>query len=263
MAQTRFETFNAPAMYTATRTLLYVSGHTTDIAMDSGDGVSLTVPICESFTLHHAILRLAGRDLAEHASAEREIARDISEKLCYVGVDYDTELKSTDKEKTCELPDGNIITVGAKRFRFVKVLFQPSFTVEEASGFHDTSFQSKMKCDVNIRKNLYANVVLSSGTNMFQWIFENMTKELTALASSTMKLICGWSTRVKVLGMDLRIYRGAARKRSLPRCSVSLHASAQQESQCISRAAFPPELCTLGRCAPQVQPSASTISQDA
>ena len=63
-AQTRFETFNAPAMYTATRTLLYVSGRTTDIVMDSGDGLSLTVPIYESFTLNHAILRLAGRDLA-------------------------------------------------------------------------------------------------------------------------------------------------------------------------------------------------------
>ena len=106
-----------PAMYMATQTVLYVSGRTTD--------VSHTVPICESDTLHHTILRVAGRDLTEYlmkhhtdrgysftASAEREIARDFIEKLCCIGVDYDTELKKTDKEKTCELPDGNI-TVGA------------------------------------------------------------------------------------------------------------------------------------------------------
>ena len=42
---------------------------------------------------------------------------------------------------------------------------------KEASGIHDTSFQSNMKCDVDIRKDLYANVVLSGGTTMFQGTF--------------------------------------------------------------------------------------------
>ena len=64
-----------------------------------------------------------------------------------------------------------------------------------------------MKCAMYIRTKSYANAVLSSGMTMFQWIFEHMTKELTALAPSTMKLICGWSTRVEILGMDLRIHR--------------------------------------------------------
>merc|ERR1712014_63195 len=45
-----------------------------------------------------------------------------------------------------------------------------------------------MKCDVDIRKDLYANVVLSGGTTMFAGIGERMTKELTALAPSTMKI---------------------------------------------------------------------------
>ena len=44
------------------------------------------------------------------------------------------------------------------------------------------------RCDVDIRKDLYANVVLSGGTTMFQGIGERMTKELTALAPSTMKI---------------------------------------------------------------------------
>merc|ERR1712194_601116 len=45
-----------------------------------------------------------------------------------------------------------------------------------------------MKTDVDIRKDLYANVVLSGGTTMFAGIGERMTKELTALAPSTMKI---------------------------------------------------------------------------
>jgi actin len=37
----------------------------------------------------------------------------------------------------------------------------------EAPGIHDTTFNSIMKCDVDIRKDLYSNIVLSGGTTMF------------------------------------------------------------------------------------------------
>ena len=45
-----------------------------------------------------------------------------------------------------------------------------------------------MKCDVDIRKDLYANTVLSGGTIMHPGITDRMQKEITVLAPSTMKI---------------------------------------------------------------------------
>ena len=60
--------------------------------------------------------------------------------------------------------------------------FQPSFLGMETAGIHETAYNSIMKCDIDIRKDLYANTVLSGGTTMYPGIADRMQKEITALA---------------------------------------------------------------------------------
>jgi actin-related protein len=70
LTQIMFEVFSVPKLYLQMQAVcaLYASGRSTGCVLDSGDGVTHTVPIYEGFAIPHAInqLKLAGSDMTTY-----------------------------------------------------------------------------------------------------------------------------------------------------------------------------------------------------
>uniref|UniRef100_A0ACD5YV24 Uncharacterized protein n=1 Tax=Avena sativa TaxID=4498 RepID=A0ACD5YV24_AVESA len=213
MTEVMFETFHVPAMYVAVDGVLamYASGRTTGTVVACGDGVSTAMSIYEGYALPDATHRLdiAGHDLTDalvkrlaeggysfRTTAEWEIVRDIKEKLAYVSLDYEQEMETARTqgdllvEKRYELPDSKVIRISHERFTCTEILFQPSL---EGAGIHEIANESIINCNhreerVVDKEILYGNIVLSGGTTMIPGFADRMTKEITALAPSDVRV---------------------------------------------------------------------------
>lgn len=203
MMQNMFETFNVPGYMAVIQGVLAVHacGRVTGASLDIGDGVCNATAVFEGYALPYSKMRLdvTGRDLTEYLMkilsergydfvnhSEREIFRDIKEKLCYTSFDFDADMETAAStstiDRTYEMPDGSTITIGNERFRCAEALFQPEFLGHESCGIHEGFYKSVVKCPQEIHQSLYSSIVLSGGTTMFPGFPERFEKELIRLA---------------------------------------------------------------------------------
>ncbi|RVD83809.1 uncharacterized protein DFL_005583 [Arthrobotrys flagrans] len=209
-AQIFFETFNVPALFTSVQAVLslYASGRTTGIVLDSGDGVSHAVPVYEGFAVPSAIRRIdvAGRDVTEHlqtllrksgavfhTSAEKEVVRQIKEKASYIALDPKKEEKEwagggVGKIEDYKLPDGNILKLGAERFRAPEILFDPEIIGLEYQGIHQILVDAISRTDMDLRKALFGNIILSGGSTLTKGFGDRLLGEIRRLAVKDMKI---------------------------------------------------------------------------
>lgn len=164
MTTIMFETFQVKNMFVAIQAVLslYAAGRTTGLVCDSGDGVTHTVPVYEGYSIPHAIekMEIAGRLLTDFmqkllldvgesltSSAEREIVRDIKEKLCFVPADYEAEYAvantSSEHDKNYTMPDKRVIIVpGTVRMTAPELLFKPELNGKSCKSIHALAWQS-------------------------------------------------------------------------------------------------------------------------
>ena len=69
---------------------------------------------------------------------------------------------------------------------------------KESKGVDEYLFDTIMTCDIDLRKDLFANIVMSGGTTMYQGLSERLQKELTRLTPP--------STQVRVIAPPERKY---------------------------------------------------------
>ncbi|KAH0788449.1 actin [Histomonas meleagridis] len=207
MIQIMFETFNVRGFYVGVQAVftLFSLGKTTGIVWDAGEGYSYSVPIYESFPLPHAILHnsISGFDLTnllrqmlinngcDESILKPSAIRSMKEHICSVSYDFQTDIQKAEKVKSpresYRLPDGTV-TYGTEAIRCPEALFTPSIANSQSNGVHQMIHTSLDRCDMDVRKEMYSNIVLSGGTSMFKGLPERMEKEIIALATPSMKV---------------------------------------------------------------------------
>eukprot|EP00041_Stephanoeca_diplocostata_P022556 m.539834 g.539834 ORF g.539834 m.539834 type:complete len:1135 (-) comp22093_c0_seq3:103-3507(-) len=203
--QVLFETFNVPALYMmpAPALALYSSGRTTGVSVAIGPTTVSVVPVYEGHVLHHAVLTapyggetvtdflmkiLTERGYSFTTTAERDIIRDIKETLCFAAADFEHSLSTDVTEKSYELPDGQCISIGNELFRAPEIFFAPGITGLESAGIHDLVYSAIMKADVDVRKDFYANIVVSGASSLIPGLVPRLQDEISRLAPSSMKI---------------------------------------------------------------------------
>lgn len=126
------------------------------------------------------------------STAEREIVRDMKERVACVAQDFAgltaVAVARDGTHETYELPDGQMLMLGAERFRCAEELFQPELVGRDVLGLHQCVAQAAADCEADLRRELFGHVCLSGGTSMLPGLARRLTQEVTNVAPSGVRV---------------------------------------------------------------------------
>jgi len=96
-----------------------------------------------------------------------------------------------------KLPDGSVIHVGSEKFRAVECLFNPALIGREALGVPALLVQCISRCDLDLRRTLFAHITLAGGSTLFDGFGDRLLSEVRRLAPR--------DTRIKIWAPPDRI----------------------------------------------------------
>lgn len=153
MIQIMFETYNVPSLYMTLGALMtmHALNQDTGIVLHAGHSQTYAIPVMKNVICGPGskLLGFNGRDanqllidLMTHRGYymymtfdERYTVQQVKEQISFVSQDLKSDLNtctvSSSLEKSFELPDGNVITLGSERFECLEPFFTPSLYCEE------------------------------------------------------------------------------------------------------------------------------------
>ena len=219
MVQIWFEEFCSPAVYVGMQPVLALgsTGRLTGLSCDSGSATTSIVPVYEGHALPYAVPKceLSGADVTDFlmkllnetsgnqftTTADRQIVHDMKEKLCYVALNYETEVETMyanlDLKQSYELPDGKSIVIGKERFEAPELFFKPSLIGYEMSSLPETMYRAISRCNVDLRRDLLHNINISGGNSMLPGFASRVRKELELLVKPDIRVeVCAEANRI-------------------------------------------------------------------
>lgn len=198
IAQIMFESFNVPSLYIGKQAplSLYTASRTTGLVVESGHGVTCISPIQDGYSINSAVSRLnfGGSDLTDYLRAlltevgfyaedyaDREIVREIKETCCRVGSEEDPIARY-------RLPDGEFIVLKSQVTRCPELIFAPGDWGSDQLGLSELIYSSVSGCAANLRRELYRNILLTGGNNLFPGITDRVISEVSKKVPNSVRV---------------------------------------------------------------------------
>lgn len=252
-----FEGFQVPLYYSVSNPLLvlYSSGKVNGMVVDSGEGQTSVVPVCDGSIVTHAqtthnlagqtLTQLLLKDLKQRPGGSSPLvtpafAQDIKEKYLRVSLNFEKDLKlfqtgsknpvqatlamgnntsmgtsggllsnpmnqknneaSSNSSKgpaphinnstVVKLPDNSELDLGSASIRIPEVLFQPQIANLPEPGVHELVFDCMLKNDLDFRRELANNLIVTGGNTLFSNYNDRLQRELSMLLPSILKIRC-------------------------------------------------------------------------
>ena len=174
------------------------------VALESGEGVTQSCVIYEGYAIPNSFERYdyGGREVSNYlgeilkkmgyffeTSAEKQIIKEIKEKYCWAIPSNVPEIeKKFNEPENHFLPDGNVIKLGIERIYPAEILYKPDIIGLECPGFHEMIFNSMNNVDIELRKTLCENILLSGGNTAIKGTQNKVFSEINNLINQNVKI---------------------------------------------------------------------------
>ncbi|VDL93246.1 unnamed protein product [Schistocephalus solidus] len=204
MTEILFEKFELPAFYLAKNAALtcFANGRHAGLVLDCGASCTAAVPVYDGRVLTQGVVRtpLAGDFIVRQCGkllrddvkvdlvpyyrvASKNLIQDFAATVLQVSDDrYDQTQMDTFPMISYEFPNGYNVELAHERFQLPEAMFDPSI-LPECGGNSMLSMShivasSISLCDIDIRPNLYNNVVVVGGTSLIMGFTDRLQRDL-------------------------------------------------------------------------------------